>query len=387
MNKNKNSLKILIDTGHPAHIHFFIPVIKQLENKGHTCLLSIREKECSAQIANAHDLNYVSKGKGSYSLLFKPLFLIRAVVKIYRSAKKFKPDILLSFASPYAAIVAGILNKPHIVIDDTEQDTIVQWIYKRFSSDIITPACFMKDFGVKHIRADAYKELAYLNPANFAADTHFKKRLGFDNNEDYILIRLVNHGAMHDMFSGKWDAKSKFDFIKKLAEAYPVIISSEVPLPARLEQYRFKLPETEFHQAIANAKLVVGESATVATESAVLGVPAIFIDYNTRGYIVEIENKYRLVKHFKPAPDELKKAEDLVHDVMRSSAGKEYQHNRQKLLSEKIDIAAFMVWFVGNYPESGRVMRDDAGYQYRFGFKDGRGVRERESGRAGDGET
>ncbi len=357
MSKNKNSLKILIDTGHPAHIHFFIPVIKQLESKGHTCLLVIREKECSARIADAHDLSYVSKGKGSYSLLFKPFYFIRAILKIYLSAKRFKPDILLSFASPYAAVVAGMLNKPHIVFDDTEADPLVHRIYKRFSSDIITPACFMKDLGVKHIRVDTYKELAYLNPRNFRPDPHFKKRLGFGIDEDYILVRLVNHGVMHDMFSKKWAARSKYDFIKKLAEAYRVVISSEVVLPAGLERYRYKLPEAEFHHAIANARVVVGESATVATESAVLGVPAIFIDYNTRGYIVEIENKYRLVKHFKPAADELEKAEALVHEIMQSPADNDYDDNRRKLLSEKVDVAAFLVWFAGGYAESGGMVR------------------------------
>ena len=36
------------------------------------------------------------------------------------------------------------------------------------------------------------------------------------------------------------------------------------------------------------------------------------------------------------------------------------------MLADKIDVTAFMVWFIENYPESIKVMKDDPGYQYRF---------------------
>jgi len=36
------------------------------------------------------------------------------------------------------------------------------------------------------------------------------------------------------------------------------------------------------------------------------------------------------------------------------------------MLSEKIDVTAFMVWFVENYPESAKIMKENPGYQYRF---------------------
>ena len=44
----------------------------------------------------------------------------------------------------------------------------------------------------------------------------------------------------------------------------------------------------------------------------------------------------------------------------------EWQRRRQKMLSEKIDVTAFMVWFIENYPESVRVMKETPEYQYRF---------------------
>ncbi len=35
-------------------------------------------------------------------------------------------------------------------------------------------------------------------------------------------------------------------------------------------------------------------------------------------------------------------------------------------VSEKIDVTAFMVWFIENYPESVGIMKEDSGYQERF---------------------
>ena len=44
----------------------------------------------------------------------------------------------------------------------------------------------------------------------------------------------------------------------------------------------------------------------------------------------------------------------------------EWQKRRQKMLADKIDVTAFMVWFVENYPESVRIMKENPDYQLRF---------------------
>ena len=36
------------------------------------------------------------------------------------------------------------------------------------------------------------------------------------------------------------------------------------------------------------------------------------------------------------------------------------------MLSDKIDVTAFMVWFVENYPDSVKIMKDNPDYQLRF---------------------
>jgi hypothetical protein len=44
----------------------------------------------------------------------------------------------------------------------------------------------------------------------------------------------------------------------------------------------------------------------------------------------------------------------------------EFQLRRKKMLSEKIDFAQFLTWFIENYPKSKEVLRKNPDYQYRF---------------------
>ena len=44
----------------------------------------------------------------------------------------------------------------------------------------------------------------------------------------------------------------------------------------------------------------------------------------------------------------------------------ECETRRQKMISEKIDYARFLTWFIENYPESNKIMKEDPDYQYRF---------------------
>ena len=54
--------------------------------------------------------------------------------------------------------------------------------------------------------------------------------------------------------------------------------------------------------------MIVGESATMSSEAAVLGVPAVMIATTGRGYTDDQERRYELVRHF--TDDEYDRAVD-----------------------------------------------------------------------------
>ncbi len=82
----------------------------------------------------------------------------------------------------------------------------------------------------------------------------------------------------------------------------------------------------------------------MASECAILGTPAIFIDFAGRGYTDEEEEKYGMVFNFRDdivsQENALRKAVELLEN---KHLKEEYQVKRTKLINDKIDGTKFMV--------------------------------------------
>ena len=81
------------------------------------------------------------------------------------------------------------------------------------------------------------------------------------------------------------------------------------------------------------------------------------------GYSTEQEKRYNLVFNYRNSIGVIEKAVELL---MESNLKAKWQRKRKHLLSEKIDVTSFLVWFIENYPKSARIMKEDPDYQYRF---------------------
>jgi predicted glycosyltransferase len=92
------------------------------------------------------------------------------------------------------------------------------------------------------------------------------------------------------------------------------MISSERPLPPHLERYGFAAPPDVLHDLLAEAALTVGESPTLAMESAMLGVPAIYVGTRSVGYLRMLEHEYGLVHCINSAEHWLSKSLDLLQN-------------------------------------------------------------------------
>ena len=156
----------------------------------------------------------------------------------------------------------------------------------------------------------------------------------------------------------------------------------------QFEKYRIKINPLDMHHVMAYAALYIGDSQTMAAEAGVLGVPFVrFNDFVGRiGYLRELEDVYELGYgiHATPlAPDSpirrndgsaqpsgveelYKRVEQLV--AMPSEERRAtFQSRRQKMLSDKIDCAKFLTWFIENYPQSAEQTRKaDISFWDRF---------------------
>jgi hypothetical protein len=348
-------MKILIDIGHPAHVHYFRNFIKIMESKGHKFIVTTRDKECTIKLLEFYKINYICTGKSRKSVVGKMLSLLQNDLKIFLVALKHNPDIFLSFFLPFPAHVGWILKKPVIGFTDTEHAALSIKLTKRFTDVILTPSCYTKDLGKKQIRFNGYMELCYLHPNYFKPNPSILNLLGVRENEKYVIMRFVSWNASHDVGHSGLSIEMKHKAVKELSKYAKVFISSEGELPKDLKQYQIKIPPEKMHDALAFATLFVGESGTMASECVMLGTPAFFINTLTAGTL-EMQEESGLLFMFTKFEGVLEKAVELLNTP---NLKQEFQNRRQKMLADKIDVTAFMVWFVENFPESFKIMKEN----------------------------
>ena len=361
-------MKILIDIGHPAHVHLFRNLIQELRENGHHIFITARDKEFTLSLLDHYKIEYKKRKTNRKGLISKLFGLFYITWDLYKIQKEFKPDLFIGGAgNAYVAFLGFLTKKPSIVFDDTEHDSQKLFFVKRFASSILNPDCYQKDLGKKQIRYAGYHELAYLHPNRFKPVKEVLQKLRSNSSESYSILRFVSWEASHDTGHSGMSLNNKLNAVKKISTHSKAYISSELPLTPDLQPYKFSLAPYTMHDALAFSSLVFGESATMASEAAVLGIPAIYLDDESRVYTKELEVKYGLVFNYTESEADQQRAIDKAVELLSSSDQKEeWLWKRNKLLDDKIDVTSFMVWFVENYPKSVKVMKEKPNFQYNF---------------------
>jgi predicted glycosyltransferase len=343
-------MRIFIDIGHPAHVHYFRNFIKIMEGEGHKFFVCARNKEVTHSLLNHYQIDYTSRGKGRKGLIGKAVYTIEADLKLLGLARKFKPDLFLSFGSAYAAHASRLLRRPHIAFDDTEHARFEHLMYVPFTDVILTPNCFNKNLGKRQIRFESYMELCYLHPKYFTPNPSILNLLGVNKNEKYIIMRFVSWNAAHDIGQSGLSMEMKCEAVKELSKYARVFISSERELPESLKQYQIQVPPARMHDVLYYAYLYFGDGGTMTSESAILGTPAILVSSSTTGYLTEEEEKYDLIYRFTGKDDSQQKALDKALSLIKKDNLKQiWETKRMKLLQDKIDVTAYMVNFIQDF--------------------------------------
>jgi len=190
----------------------------------------------------------------------------------------------------------------------------------------------------------SYHELAYLHPDHFQPDPNTVKALGLDPQSGYFIVRFVSWQASHDVGETGLGLNFKKEIVDRLSKHGQVLITSEGALPADLEHLRFQLPVENMHNVMALARMVVGESATMASEAAVLGVPALFISDTGRGY-TDDEERLGLVFNFTTQQQKqvLTKLDELL---AMPDLQAEFLRRREQMLATKINTTNWIIEYI-----------------------------------------
>ncbi len=346
-------MKLLVYLGHPAHFHLFKETIRIFRKKNHTVTIVIKSKDVLEQLLQEAGMEYINLAlkprKGGRLGIAKSF--VQRISQLSRIIRKHKSDMLIGSAAELA--ILGKLHRiPSYIFfeDDFEIAPPFAYIAGPLATGLVCPQCCSAwKWNRKKIGYESYHELAYLHPDHFTPDAEKVKKI-FNLGEKNFILRFAQLTAYHDEGKSGITTDVAQQLIDHLSKHGHVYITSERPLEAQFEKYRININALDIHHALAFADLYIGDSQTMTAEAAVLGTPALrFNDFVGRlSYLEELEHSYGLTYGIKTTdPGKLiAKADELL---AMPDLKKEWGRRREKMLSEKIDLALFMVDLLENH--------------------------------------
>ena len=363
-------MKILVYLGHPAHFYNYRYVIPKLKKDGHQVEVLIKKKDVLQQLLDEAGIPYhniLKEGRKDTKLGILWGTLKRAW-RLNSFCRKFHPDILTG-TSVENSWIGRFRHIP--VININEDDAAVVPKYARLSypwADVILSpiVCDNGKWEEKSIKYNGYHELAYLHPNLFTPNRAVVERY-FSTDTPYFLIRFAKLKAHHDDGIKGLNTEITQNILNLLLPHGRVFITSERELEPQFESFRINIKPLDMHHVMAFADLYIGDSQTMAAEAGVLGIPFIrFNDFVGRiGYLRELEDVYNLGFGIKTSEvDKLYNTIQLLLDMKDRKTI--FTSRREIMLSEKINLANFLTWFIENYPTSKTSLVQNPSIQYQI---------------------
>jgi uncharacterized protein len=357
-------MRILFYFGHPSQYLFLKNPIDILKKKGVICDIIIKSKDIleTLLIENNEDFfNILPEGResGKLGIIYG---LIKRDIRVFKFVKNKKYNLFIG-TDPSLAHIGFLKKIPVITVleDDISVIPGLARITFPFTSLILTPReCKTGRYERKTIHYKGYMKLSYLHPKRF-----IKKAAIF--KQPYFLIRTSGLDAYHDDGIKGFTLSILKKIISFLEGKGSVYLSSEATLDESLKRFELKINPLEMQSVLSNATMLISDSQSMTMEAAMLGVPSIrFSDFAGRiSVLEELQHVYNLTFGIPTKSPELL-FEKLNELLALPYLAKEFQNRRQKMLADKIDVTAFVAWFIENYPQSVGVLRENTEYQERF---------------------
>lgn len=362
-------MRILIDIGHPAHVHLYRNFIYEMQNHGHQFWITVKNVMASKELLQKYHIPFSQIGDKKDSLLGKGFNQLKYNWILQRLVRENKISIGMGTSISVAHV--SKLTKMHSVIFDDDDDAVeplFTYLAHPFCDYLLSPDVLKNERRKKTtLYYPGYHELAYLHPNRFSPDPGVLQEIGLKPGAMFFILRFNAFKAHHDLGISGLSLEDKRKLIIKLTEKGKVFITMERELDPEFENYRLNISPEKIHSLLQFATMFIGDSQTMTSEAAILGTPAIRSNsfVGRISYLDEQEHRYGLTYGFRPEQTDVMftKIEALL---AMPDLKKEWQKRRTKMLSDKIDLTAFMVWFIENLPESAKIMRENPSYHNQF---------------------
>lgn len=361
-------MNILCFLSHPAQFLFYKNTLTNLKKSGHMVFILIKTKDILSNLLDEAGIEYhnilpTPRSKSVFAIIYS---LIVRDIKLFNFTRKKKITLMMG-SDASLAHVSKVLHIP--CITTTEDDyKVIRYLADLtypFTTHIFVPeVCDTGKWLHKKIGYDSYMKLAYLHPKYFTPD---RAKISIPDDKPYYLIRRSGLSAHHDIGVRGISKDNLSGIIEFLSKSGRVFISCENKSSILYPELQLQIPVSDIHHYLSFADILISDSQSMSVEASMLGTPNIRIsDFAGRiSVLEELEHKYELTIGIKPADQ--KKVIPKIQEILSMPDRKEvFQARRHKMLSDKIDVTAYLTWFIDNYPESLKVLKENPDFQYKF---------------------
>ena len=362
-------MRVLIDIGHPAHVHYYRNLAQELQKAGSEVFWSVKDIPVAKRLLEYYGFQYIvlpKKADGLFGKIFKQL-QYNTILWLFCYREKIDLAIGTSASVPHVSRISSVAS---IIFDDDDDDVqpMVTRYVTPFADVLLSPDALKGTRKRKDtIYYPGYHELAYLHPKRFTPDPKILNEVGLSPSDTFFIMRFNVFKAHHDVGVKGLSLEQKLKLIKILEPRGKIFITTEREIELELKAYQLKVSPEKIHSLMAYATIFLGDSQTMTSEAAVLGVPSLRCNSfaGRISYLEEEEHRYGLTFAFQS--HQFDKMVLKLKELLDTPDLKErWQEKREKILDDKIDVTAFWCWFIQNYPESVRILKNNPDYPCNF---------------------
>lgn len=200
-------MKIWIDLDNSPHVLFFAPLIRMLEEKGAQVLVTARDFSQTAELAQAHGLQFVTVGEHRTPRRFvaRATATVGRALRLAGYVRRHQPQAAVNHGSRAQVMAARLLGIPVMTLYDYE--FVSSGIFHKLAQRVLVPDCLsagrLREQGVDLRKFTPYpglKEEVYIY--DFRPDRSLLSELKLDPNRVIITVRpQANWAHYHNHLS------------------------------------------------------------------------------------------------------------------------------------------------------------------------------------------
>jgi len=277
-------MRVWIDITNSPHVLFFAPIIRRLEDQGHTVTLTARRYAQTEQLLARYGLVAAITGQhAGKSVPGKALGLFNRSTHLIAQGRKAGFHVAVGHNSNDLAVAAWTLGIPQMTMFDYEYATVSHHLNVRLVDEVVVPDAIplsrLVQYGAtpeKVFRYPGLKEEYYLY--DFNPDATILSQLGIDKRRVLGVLRTAPHVTLYHRHENPL-----FDqVVDGLAGKRNVTLVIMPRTEEQREHYRelaldnVIVPEKAVDglSLIAAADFVIGAGGTMNREAVALGTPA-----------------------------------------------------------------------------------------------------------------